>query len=297
MSRFRPALMGTTLVLLTALAYAGGSVIPEVGQTSAPRQTASSGLNNPKEAEAAIANLVAQGSRGTETLAQLATGSDDLSVRGRAIAGLAQARGRLAGDTLEELLTDDEALVRTWAFAAKVGRVDTLEDLAPLQHQQHAYPGSARPIELKAKALMQGANSRELLDLMGRQPQLAAAAASLLVDASPRDLARLMRTDDTDPVRRSAASILATQGQNGKNEQVAAATLSGLRFNSTATQVPWKGGALYIPGIQWDRQSAKALISELERWDRFCASKGLAQERNQIRNNLQSVNLRRAAGQ
>ena len=62
------------------------------------------------------------------------------------------------------------------------------------------------------------------------------------------------------------------------------------RFSLDAERVPW-GGALWIPGIQWNREEASALVRELLAWLVWIDRQQAGNLRNQVINNLRSWQL------
>ena len=69
-----------------------------------------------------------------------------------------------------------------------------------------------------------------------------------------------------------------------------------LRFDPLADEVPWVGGALFIPAATWTRGEARQLAGDLLSWMIFCDFKGMHDARNQVQNNLRSVGLANTAG-
>jgi len=296
-----PGLLALALIIGTAAIGGSGSMIPEVtGSTEQPsdRYGEVLGLNDPKRATQTVDALLSRGQEGTEILARVATTESDLSMRGWAITGLARSRSKLAADTLEQLGKEDGVppIVRSWAFAARVNRAEDLDTLIALSAQGGAY-GVSELVLQRAANFLQGADARTALELSARFPALGGAVSEQLLEVPVRELGQIMLTDDSDPTRRAAASWLGAQAQQrDRSAEVARMTIRQLQHDPKTTRVPWTGGALYIPGIQWERQQARALVRELIRWSLYCERKGLDVERNQVSNNLRSVSLLQVAG-
>ncbi|MCA9571549.1 MAG: hypothetical protein KC656_27110, partial [Myxococcales bacterium] len=281
----------------------GGSLIPEVGGTPAPKPVQAPpgrvDLTDAETADAMVTALVADGTRGTEKLAEIALEHRDLAARGRAIVGLARAEGSKADTTLEKLRNSgsDEQLVRTWAYAASLQRAPDLSTVLALASEQGRYTGSERAVQLAAGRYLQDASAVELLEMAGSVPALNAAIGPMLLEVPPAELGALMLTHPNDNVRRQAAAWLGSQAtQKGRTDAVARITIDQLRHDPGVGDVPWKGGALYIPGIQWDQKRARELVRTLIQWKLYCERTGKSGEKNQVWNNLRSVQLLQAAG-
>lgn len=290
------------IVLLTAgIAFAsGGSLIPELGGETPADPTRGPGvdLSDADTADAHVQSLLRQGTRGTKVLSEIALEDDDVAARGRAIVGLARAEGSLANDTLRQLREKgDPQLVRTWAYAASLQRADGLDGVLELAQQQARFPGSQRAVQLAVTAHMEGADTEQLLKLISSTPSLSASVGPLLLDAPLKELGRVMLTHPDDGVRRQAASWMGAQAtQKNRGSEVADIVVAQLTHNPRVKEVPWKGGALYVPGIQWKKADARALVRTLIQWKLYCERTGKSGERNQVWNNLRSVQLLQAAG-
>ena len=101
---------------------------------------------------------------------------------------------------------------------------------------------------------------------------------------------------NADQVRRMSAGYLGAIANQGKQEEVASSVVESLVFDAMAKDVPWKGGALFLPGISWDKPNAKQLVGELVRWMLWCDVQNREDEKRQIHNNLRSLALARVAG-
>ena len=60
--------------------------------------------------------------------------------------------------------------------------------------------------------------------------------------------------------------------------------------------MPWSGGALFLPGIQWQKRAGTDLVGELIAWHLWCDVRGRGNEQRQIHNNIRSLSLARAVG-
>ncbi|MDC0284756.1 hypothetical protein OAK85_05320, partial [Mariniblastus sp.] len=109
-------------------------------------------------------------------------------------------------------------------------------------------------------------------------------------------LVEVMVDGDVAQVRRMAAGYLGAIANQGKQEEVATSVVESLAFDAMAKEVPWNGGALFLPGISWDKSNANKLVGELVRWMLWCDVNNKQEEKKQIHNNLRSLALAKAAG-
>lgn len=295
----RRLLLPLALLSLTGLALAsGGSLIPELGASTPGVAPSSVRLNDKDTADAIIESLVRSGTAGTQRLVELAL-EGEIAERGRAIIGLARAEGSLADDALERLRTrgSEPQLVKTWAYAASLQRAKSTDDVMALAKMQSSYPGSERAVQLAMAGRFDDASGPQLLELLVSNPAMAATLGPLLLEVPVPELAQIMLTHEDDPMRRQAAAWLAAQAQQrGQRDQVARATLAQLQHDPRVKEVPWIGGALYIPGIDWDQKQARSLVRTLIQWQLYCKRTGKSAQTNQVGNNLRSVTLLQKAG-
>lgn len=131
---------------------------------------------------------------------------------------------------------------------------------------------------------------------MGRFPKLSTSLGPAVAKSDSAELAQAMLAAEGLQARRMAAGYLAAQGQGKTKRAAMNATVDALRFNRKASAVPWSGGPLYIPSIQWERNDAIELVGELVAWHIYCERQGWQAERQKVANNLASVGLTRRAG-
>ena len=55
--------------------------------------------------------------------------------------------------------------------------------------------------------------------------------------------------------------------------------------------MPWEGGPLFVPALQWKREDARDLAWELLAWMVFAERRDLGNLHSQIQNNLRSLQL------
>ncbi len=288
--------------LVAALALAGGmaahAVIPEGGgATHEQSGTMVERLSDPERSAAALDALVRE--RDVRTLSEIAESSVDVSARGWAVVGLAKVGGEDAERVLLRIEQDaaHPMLVRTWAAAARVNRADDLEEVRQLANLRYTFPGLDRPLRLRVEALIGTAKLEDLLALSMDGALQPLVMPRILEQADEGGLVTLMYTHPEDAVRRQAtafAGTLATQSPG--STQVPDLILARLTPPRNLDQVPWEGGALYVPGIQWGKDDGRLLIHTLAAWWLLLESQGRSSELNQVWNNLYNYSLLTGAG-
>ncbi|MDG2408417.1 MAG: DUF2330 domain-containing protein [Pirellulales bacterium] len=239
----------------------------------------------------------------TRALAEQATADIQLVGRGWTIAALANIPGQDVDELLLEIQDSPKLpmLVRTWAAAARVDRCRSAAALIEKAALISRFPALSRPIgkRLVAKLQTDGgrANVEQLLAISIRMPELQPAVGPMILAQNKQDLVTAMRSAKDQNVRRQAAAYLGTLASGGDTAELASAIVSAYAFDPAATDVPWQGGPLFIPGIDWRQEPAQArqLADQLIRWMLWCDRHGRAEQQRQIHNNLRSLNLARAA--
>lgn len=253
-------------------------------------------MEDQKTAAGATEKLVAMGPSVVPTLRDVALHGEDIGARGWAITGLQQIPGAESDKALLGIQEYGAApeLVRTWAAAARINRcadLDCVMELAPLSQQ---YPALGRPIRLQVEA-----KGQELGDLgaalkaVSSNPSLAEALTPIILAGGPEPLAQVMFSHPENEPRRLAAGYMGTLGQDQRTHMDIAKLYA---YNPGAEEVIWKGGALYVPSLAWQKKEAQVLVGHLVSWHLYCDRTGLTAEKQQIYNNLQSINLHRPAG-
>jgi hypothetical protein len=136
----------------------------------------------------------------------------------------------------------------------------------------------------------------KVLGVTQQVPLLQEALASTIMAFGPDKLTNVMLHAKDTNIRRLAAAYLGTLAQQGGGADVAKAVTKQLKFDINSKSVPWNGGALFVPGIQWSKEDARALVGELIRWNLWSDIRNNAQQQRQIHNNIRSLGLARAAG-
>jgi len=296
-SLFCLAAIGATTTMSGAFApWMNG---PATSDSDRPYDVDVEKLSNPKTSQAAIQALIKEGRSSIPVLVRTARTHDTIAVRGWAIHGLSRIDSGEARAALEELATDadEDRLVRTWAWAALVQEAQDLDELSALATQASGFTALERPISKRARALASDGQSVEsLLGLMTRFPKLSASLGPLLLQSDSRELVDVMLQGKTVQIRQQAASYLATKGRGADKASAMSALVDALRLDRGDDTVPWVGGALYIPSMQWNRARARDVVGELIAWYVYCDVHGLHSERQKITNNLRSVGLLGQAG-
>ncbi len=302
-----------TILLLGAilLGLAANTVIAEDTQDRAPSTPDEmiAMLKDSSTSEIAIESIsqyvqASESNRDTmvQRLVEVARTDDHLPRRGWAIAALAEIGGQDVDEYLLDIQADEkqQMLVRTWAAAARVSTTRTVNGLIEKANLISQFPALGRPIGVRLVDQMTSADEpvdvEKVLEITMQIPQLQAALGPAIMAFGPEKLAdRMLHAEDTN-VRNQAAGYLGAIANQGQAAQVAEVVASKLQFDPQASQVPWQGGALFIPGITWGKEDARNLVGGLIRWHLWCDLNGKDEEQLQIHNNLRSLGLASAAG-
>ena len=128
-----------------------------------------------------------------------------------------------------------------------------------------------------------------------RVPQLQKSLASAILAQGADSLVEAMLTAKNQNVRRQAAAYLGTLAGKGE-DAVPAAVVKAYQFDAKAKDVPWTGGPLFIPGIKWKKDDARALVGHLVAWYLWCELQEKKTHHRALHNNLRSLQLAAAAG-
>lgn len=262
-------------------------------------------LSDRTAATAALEELVAMKEDALPAVIAEATRGKDTKSRGWAIVALARIGGPEASKTLRKIEEDGRSsmLIRTWAAAARIELATTFAELADLSVLVDYYPAVQRPLSMKAEELAtkKGASLDSLLRLSytDETGMLAPVLAEPILAFGVDPLARAMVRSRDDGARMQAAGYLGTLAERqgaADNEIVGLAVARAYAFNAQAKGVPWAGGALYIPGIAWEKAYATKLVGNLVKWSLYCDRAGDAECQAQIDNNLNSIGLADVVG-
>lgn len=259
-------------------------------------------LHQPGKAAQAAAGLIAAGKQAIRPLVQLARAGLDLEARGWAIICLTEIDDAGADSPLLQLSEDAEApaLVRTWAAAGRVARCRNAAELTRTTSLLMRMPALERPLAEAWLALLATTGDPAIVGALKATtiaPALQSKLLPAIIQRGPAPLALVLAHAGDDQVRRMAAACLATQGADADwRALVPRKVIETFTFKGNAEQVPWAGGALFIPGLQWSKEDARSLVEELLSWMLWCEKHGLKNQQKQLHNNLRSLQLASAAG-
>jgi Na+-transporting methylmalonyl-CoA/oxaloacetate decarboxylase gamma subunit len=237
-----------------------------------------------------------------KALLGVAKSGEDLPQRGWSIAALAEIGGTDVDEYLLDLHADEtvEKVVRTWAAAARVSMTRSVNGLIEKAQLIQTFPALGRPIGIRLVEKMSSngeeVDPEQMIQATIRVPQLQQSLAPAIIAFGPEKLGKVLYGCKDNNVRRTAAGYMGTLANAGQGQEVADQVISAVAFDPQANNVPWDGGALFIPNIQWDKENSQALVGNLIRWHVWCDMNDKAQEQQQIHNNIRSVALVRAAG-
>lgn len=272
-------------------------VLTEVVNLPEDQQGLVQALEDGETAEAALDKLVAMGPSVVPALRDVALHGSDIGARGWAIQGLTRIDDPSADTALLGIQEYGAApeLVRTWAAAGRINRAKTLDEVLALAVLAGTYPALERPIRLKVESFSAELTDPEsAIEAMLVSPELVGPLTPTVLGSGPGPVAQVMFTHENNEVRRMAAGFLGTIGTQDTKSHMEIAGLYA--YTPGAEQVLWEGGALYVPSLEWKKKEAQVLAGHLVSWHLYCDLNGLVDQKNQIYNNLQSINLHRAAG-
>ncbi len=291
-----------------AVLFAGSSAFAQEDLKSIDDIVAA--LKDSKTSSAAIQASVAYAKKDDKSrdaivtrLVSVAKTDKELSRRGWAIAALAAIGGQDVDEHLLGIHDDakQKKVVRDWAAAARVQMTRTLPGLLEKAQLIQKFPALGRPIGMRIVDMMadsKDASAGDVLKVTLRVPQLRQALAPSILAFGPKKLAKAMLTHDDTNVRRQAAAYLGTLAQQGQSKEVVKQVVEMTKFDAQADETPWAGGgnALFIPGIRWGKEDARALVGNLIRWHLWADINKEDKAKAQIHNNIRSLGLARAAG-
>ena len=146
-------------------------------------------------------------------------------------------------------------------------------------------------------ATTEGNNSstEALIKMTTTNRQLSQSLGQVILKRGIKEIIKVMTTSKDNSVRRQAAAYAASIGQQDANS-VAKHVVRVYDFNPNTKSEPWAGGALFVPSINWSKTHARDLVDNLIRWMVWCDRNGRQNQIQQIVNNLNSLQLRNAAG-
>jgi hypothetical protein len=240
------------------------------------------------------ATMVAKGDQSVAQLLAVARDKSHPVAQGRAIMALSEVGSTMAeaGLALVGSSTKQSTLVRTWAVAGRMQMAATTSDLFALENMTRTFPATRRPWLKRFRVLLAAGDADSIMAAVARVPELRGEMQDLMRGLPAKKLLSVMLTSNNQQTRQTAASVLGTK----KAGTVAALVAKSLRFNKNAKALPWKGGALFMPGIAWPSKSAKQVASHLLRWMIWSEKKNDNQGMRVAANNLMNTSLAKAAG-
>ncbi len=226
---------------------------------------------------------------------------EEIAQKGWAIAALA----KIGGQDVDEKLLDVQSsnnqpeIVKTWAAAARVSMTQSANGLIEKANLITNFPALGRPIGLRLIEKLnedKDVNLAKILEITIKVPQLAPGLAPAIMAHGPAEIAAVAAHDNDNAIRRMATGYLGALANKGESPAVAEAVISQLQFQPDAKSVPWKGGALFLPAIQWSKPEAQQLVGQLIRWYLWCSARNDTKSEQQLFNNLRSIQLASAAG-
>jgi hypothetical protein len=256
-------------------------------------------LSSPDKAEASIERLKKLGAPAVKHLVGEAIEGSDLAARGWAIVALGEIGGDAVTKRLDEIHANAKlpVLVRTWAAAARVKLAKNAAEVSRLVSLASTFPAVSRPLAQRLVALSQDDPDAmgTLLTLNQRYPQLQPALKKAITSRGTAALVKALVSGKDNNVRRMAASYLGLMAARG-DASVAEQVTAGYTFDPKAQVESWKGGALFLPGIRWNKKSARALVAQLMRWVLWADRHNRADLLQQLNNNMRSIGLAHVAG-
>lgn len=257
-------------------------------------------LDNPKYTKRAIRYLIKLQKKAVPYLLREAVDGKNIARRGWAIFCLSQIDGNAMH--LQKIYQDvrQAPLVRTWALAACIHKMDSLTELTNINKYVLRQLPAVKPLLSTRIITLLTDNKNQipvemLLDIAQRSTELQSTLNNMIMQKKLPELARVMLTAKKQEVRRLAAGYLASMGRKN-NDQVALQILDKLHFNAQATEVPWANGPLFLPLLRWERTTAKPLLKNLVSWFLWCKRQGKEDEQQQISNNISGGRLTQAIG-
>jgi hypothetical protein len=220
----------------------------------------------------------------------------ELRARGWAMVCLSHLEGSepKASTTFRTLLEDrgDEPLARLWAAGG-------LAQVAPPEETLAAMLGVISAEGLSPPPPRNFRGRGRVRQPSQAPPPLGQALSEAVVTQGkrkPSALASVCLEGRDNEIRRLAASFLGASQVD--SEEARKSYIEALRFGETA-EPPWKGGALFVPGVAWTEEQARDLLAELVHWMLWAEAKAASGPApqdlvQQVRNNLVSVAATRA---
>ncbi len=279
-------------------------------------------LDDPEQTRAALKELEAKGKQiQPYLLARYQNEEASVTERGYCLALSVKNPNKNVTKSVRDVYSKtSSSLVKLWSQAALVDLTTTPEELLALfdaETEKRVDPDQQfgvmpigvelqRPIALKLKDWDAQLTLEDRLMFLGLaqnagqasnvSPNISAVITPSLKSVDPRELVDLMFTSRNQEVRRISAGLLAGFTED-KRKVVFASVMEKLQVSGQAKEVPWVGGALFLPQFSnMNKSEATELITGLTRWSVWTdLHKTPAEQVTPIENNLRSYNLWEAA--
>jgi hypothetical protein len=267
-------------------------------------------LTNRDQAPAAVKRLVNHPDAALPELVATARDAQNIRKRGWAIVALSRIGGPFADAQLEKIMDDGFAggepkLVRTLAAAGRIRLLNSVDEMKKRVDWVREFPALARPFRLRFQEISDDsfASHELLLGMANLDTDLRKELSKQITNLEPDLLTKLMlRSNYSGPgwtklqIRRNAAAYLGTISQQGKRDGVSRSVRNALSFSTDAEQVPWHGGPLFLPQLDWNESEATPLVRDLLSWMVFAHERSQNEVVDQIGNSLQNTRLLKPIG-
>ncbi|MCB9638494.1 MAG: DUF2330 domain-containing protein [Myxococcales bacterium] len=287
-------------------------------------------LDKPKHTEDILRRLIALGQRAVPFLFGEAIESTSLPQRGWSIVALSEIGGNKVSKQLPKIYSDQNQalLVRAWAAAGMIPLLQGYKELqSMIQTWYSRLPMLERPLRLELLEMTKqnkvsfdqltqlgqswyyqkiakpsllyllqkkSLSPRKIL-LLTKNYSMQSLVAPMILKLSTHEMLTMMVSDPDNHVRRMAAAYLGTFFNQGRKD-VPQRVVQAYRFRPNANQVPWHGGALFVPAVNWSREDARELVGNLIRWLLWADIHKQTPLLRQIHNNIRSLSLAYKAG-
>ncbi|MCH8923687.1 MAG: hypothetical protein IIA67_11145, partial [Planctomycetes bacterium] len=276
------------------IAFAIGLVAFGASEQFASAQTIQTQIRRlgiPNRAAEAARQLVAKGDQAVEPLAVCASRGRKIDQRGWSIICLSRIGGQQATKSLTRLYRDPQqsALLRMWAAAARLKMAETLAEVLALESLPTEIPATKALWRDQFMKYIERDEKTVSAEVLFKRSQLSDVVgellAPLILERGADEITHVMLTSQDANLRLKAAGYVGAMEQRSGVE-VTHAVIEAFRFKADAKQVAWHGGPLYVPGLRWGKDTARALIGELIAWHVWCDIRRQGKRRKEIDNTL-----------
>ena len=134
----------------------------------------------------------------------------------------------------------------------------------------------------------EGVSLEKLLRVSTEVPQVAGPLTPSILVRGADELLDVMTGSDDQNIRRRAAAYLANLGAQDI-ESVSNSVIEAYKFDGAAENVPWDGGPLFVPSVNWSKANATELMRHLVGWDIKAYQDDDMELQRQLHNNLRNL--------